>query len=208
MVDQVAAEEQVGRRRAGLGVLHEQVRLQIVSPAIPLADWEYLVGRDIGFAFLTCFFLGGIRLVIRSARIDSALECDTGAVGTPLRRTRAGCEVRDTHCLARAVHVQDVDLVLLVAASLGAKGDLAAVGAPVHSALGFYCRRETARFGVACDVDQPQIACRAVLFIGRLGDGNHRVATVGTNDRSLESLHQPDVFVGNWPKAVLFCESD
>ncbi len=86
---ELGAGKQVARLGAGARVLHEEVRLALVEPVVPVVDRETLVHVRVVLAVLRRLRGLLVGVVIRRAGIDFAHEEQLLPVGTPLRRAGA-----------------------------------------------------------------------------------------------------------------------
>ena len=132
---QGGASEQVERLGAGIERLHDQRRLALVEPAIPVADRKRVVAAGVVLAGLA--FLAGLAVVgvAARARVTRAWSPATGARPGS---TRAGCaagETGGTLSFAAAGEMEHVRLALVVAFTLRRERDAGRVRTPGHVAL-------------------------------------------------------------------------
>ena len=187
--------EQVTRLACGK-IEHQQTRLPILEPAVPVADREAVVDARVPLARLA---LGSDALIVRleqRTRIVGAAEGDLAAVRRELGRTSAVGQRRQPLRLA-AAQVEQVELVGVVAVALGREDEPRTVRAPGSTALAACGARETTRLAAvgAARRDQPKIRDLRLRIVGRFGDrGDHPLA-VRARLRRANPAHEPEVLV-------------
>jgi hypothetical protein len=175
---------------------HQQPRLAVLEPAVPVADRETLVLPRVPLARLA---LGGDALVVgleQRARVVRAAEDELAAVRRELRAARAVGQRRQPTRLA-AAQVEEIQLVRLIALALGREHEPRAIRAPRYAALAARRAREPPRRLTLAGLHRihPQVRDLRLRVVGRLGDrGDHPLA-VGARYRRADAAHEPEVLV-------------
>ena len=194
---QLGVREQVARLTRW-EIEHQQPRLPILEPTVPIADREAVVDARVPLARLA---LGGDALVVRleqRTRIVGAAEGDPASVRRELGRTRAVGEGGQPLRLA-AAQVEQVQLIGIVPVALGREREPRTVRAPSDTALTACGAGEPARLaaiGIARR-DQPKIRYLRLRVVGGFGDrGDHPLA-VGARHRRTDAAHEPEILMGD-----------
>jgi len=112
------------------------MNLTVVSPLVPEADGKVVISRNVVIASIFLLFALAIRRIVGCSGVNVALERNSGSVRAPDRRSGARHQRRDALRLAGSSHVEDVDLIRVVAVAFGREREPAPVRAPGRVTFG------------------------------------------------------------------------